>query len=171
MARWGLASRVVFRFCFLYFGLYCLATQIIGGIFAIPKVDIPDPATLGPSRQIIFWVAVHVFRISRPLIYKDSGSGDKTFDWILVFCLMVVVALATSVWSLLDRKRENYVTLFKWFRLFLRFALVSQMFGYGMAKIIPMQMSYPNLKSLLEPFGNFSPMGVLWVLYRRLPGL
>jgi hypothetical protein len=37
------------------------------------------------------------------------------------------------------------------------------MFGYGMAKLIPLQMPFPYLTRLLiEPFGNFSPMGVLW---------
>jgi hypothetical protein len=31
-----------------------------------------------------------------------------------------------------------------------------------MAKVIPMQMPFPYLTRLIEPFGNFSPMGVLW---------
>jgi hypothetical protein len=33
---------------------------------------------------------------------------------------------------------------------------------YGSIKAIPLQMSAPGLTRLLEPFGNFSPMGVLW---------
>jgi hypothetical protein len=43
----------------VYFGLFCLATQILGGLFPIPKVDIPDPATLWPMLHIIFWTAAH----------------------------------------------------------------------------------------------------------------
>ncbi len=31
-----------------------------------------------------------------------------------------------------------------------------------MAKVFPLQMPAPQLTRLLEPFGNFSPMGVLW---------
>lgn len=31
-----------------------------------------------------------------------------------------------------------------------------------MVKAIPLQMPAPNLTRLLEPFGHFSPMGVLW---------
>jgi len=31
-----------------------------------------------------------------------------------------------------------------------------------MVKAIPLQMSAPGLQRLLEPFGHFSPMGVLW---------
>jgi uncharacterized membrane protein YphA (DoxX/SURF4 family) len=160
--RWSLAARVAFRFCFLYFGLICLTTQIFGGLFPIPKVEIPDPASLWPLRPIVIWTAAHVFRLSHPLVYTGSGSGDKTFDWVLVFCLLVFAVFATAVWSALDRRRPNYVTLHKWFRLFLRFALGSEMILYGMDKLIPLQMPFPHLTKLIEPYGNFSPMGVLW---------
>jgi len=36
------------------------------------------------------------------------------------------------------------------------------MVTYALVKIFPMQMPYPPLARLLEPYGNFSPMGVLW---------
>jgi uncharacterized membrane protein YphA (DoxX/SURF4 family) len=160
--QWSFTTRVAFRFCFVYFGLFCLTTQILGSLLSIPNVDIPDAATLSPMRQIIFWVAAHVFRAKLPLVYTGSGSGDKTFDWVLAFCLLVIAAVATGVWSFLDRKRENYTTLHKWFRLFIRFALAGQLIGYGVDKAIPLQMPFPYLTRLIEPFHDFSPMGVLW---------
>jgi hypothetical protein len=160
--RWSPTSRVAFRFFFVYFGLFCVATQILGGLFPIPKVDIPDLGSFWPMRQITFWTAAHIFHSNLPLVYLGSGSGDKTFDWVLAFCLLIFAALATAIWSVLDRRRENYVTLYKWFLLFVRFALASQMLVYGMAKVIPLQMPFPNLTKLLEPFRDFSPMGVLW---------
>jgi uncharacterized membrane protein YphA (DoxX/SURF4 family) len=160
--HWSLAARVAFRFCFVYFGMFCVATQILGSLFPIPKVDIPDLSSLWPMRQITFWIAAHVFRAKLPLVYTGSGSGDKTFDWVLMFWLLVVAALATGIWSTLDRKRDNYVTLQKWFRVFIRIALAGQMITYGMDKIIPLQMPFPYLTRLLEPFRDFAPMGVLW---------
>jgi uncharacterized membrane protein YphA (DoxX/SURF4 family) len=162
MPHWSLTSRVAFRFCFVYFGLYCGDTQILGGLLPIPNVDIPDTGTLWPMRQMVFWAAAHIFHAELPLVYSDTGSGDRTFDWVLAFCLVIFAALATCIWSALDRKRENYVTLYKWFRLFIRFALASQLIVYGMYKVIPMQMPFPYLTRLLEPFRDFSPMGVLW---------
>ena len=36
------------------------------------------------------------------------------------------------------------------------------MIGYGMVKAFPLQMPAPTLQRLVEPFGHFSPMGVLW---------
>jgi len=160
---WSLSRRVAFRFCFVYFGLYCAATQILVSIFPVPKVDTPDLDTLWPMRQIIFWTAAHVFRIRHELVYKDSGSGDKVFDWVMVICVLVFAAVATVIWSILDRRRENYVTLYKWFRLFIRFALASQMIAYGMSKVIPVQMPFPYLSLLIRPFGTFLPMAVLWL--------
>jgi uncharacterized membrane protein YphA (DoxX/SURF4 family) len=160
--HWSPAKRSAFRFCFLYFGLYCFYTQISSALISIPNMELGDPSAHWPMRQIVFWTAAHLFHAKLPLVYTGSGSGDKTFDWVLTFFLLVFSIVATAVWSALDRRRANYATLHKWFRLFMRFALASQMIGYGIDKLVPLQMPYPYLTRLLEPFGNFSPMGVLW---------
>lgn len=36
------------------------------------------------------------------------------------------------------------------------------MLTYGFIKLVPLQMPAPSLGRLIEPFGNLSPMGVLW---------
>ncbi len=167
--RWSLTKRIAFRFCFVYFGLFCLLTEVLLGLVPLPSVDIPDPSTLWPFRQVVFWTATHVFHLSQPLVYQLSGSGDKTYDWVLQFCFLMVALLATVIWSLLDRKRENYATAYKWFRLFVRFCLAGQMLSYGWAKAVPLQMPYPRLFTLIEPYGNFSPMGVLWASIGAAP--
>jgi len=173
--RWNLALRIAFRFWLVYLGLCCLATQIttsllvpsgaVGGIF-------PDPATLWPLRPVIFWTATHIFHVNAPLSSfwaGNSGSGDTMFAWVMTFCLLMIATAATVVWSLLDRSRENYAELHKWFRLFVRFALAGQMIAYGFAKAIPIQMPYPSLTRLLQPFGTLSPMGVLWASMGAAP--
>lgn len=168
--RWNFATRVAFRFCFVYFGLYCLVTQVLTGLMPTPpSISIPSLDTLWPMRPIIFWTAAHIFRVTHALVYLGSGSGDKTFDWVEAFCLLVFATLAAGTWSALDRRRENYVTLYKWFRLFIRFAVAGQMLAYGFAKIIPLQMPFPFLSTLLEPFGHLSPMGVLWASIGAAP--
>jgi hypothetical protein len=161
--RWSVATRIAFRFCFVYFGLYCLLTQLITSLIYSPMaVSIPDPATLPPFREIIMWTATHILRIATPLSYSDTGSGDKLFDWVLLFCLLMVAIIATAVWSFVGRKRQNYVGLYKWFRLALLICLAGQMLTYGFVKAVPLQMPYPYLAELIEPFGNHSPMGILW---------
>lgn len=162
-AHWNLAARIAFRFCVLYFGLYCLSNQILTSLLAIPNVNIPDPSTFFPLRNIILFTAQHIFHLPlTPMFLMDTGSGDRPSDWVLVFCTLAFAAVGTAVWSFLDRKRTSYSALHKWFWLFFRYCLASQMFLYAFAKIVPLQMPFPPLFRLLEPFGNFSPMGVLW---------
>src|SRR6185437_16194972 len=129
--HWSLGFRIAFRFCVAYFTLFGLSNQILGGVFLIPKVNIPELSGLWPLRQITFWTAHHIFHTQRDLVYTGSGSGDKTFDWVLAFCLLIIAALVTCIWSVLDRRRENYVVFHKWFRLAMRFMLASEMFLYG----------------------------------------
>jgi uncharacterized membrane protein YphA (DoxX/SURF4 family) len=160
--RWSVGARVAFRFCFLYFGLYSLGTQIITTPFAWYTWDVPDPATLPPMRQLVFWIGAHVFHFELPLVYNESGSGDKAYDWTFLAILLVFSVLATAAWSWFDRHRPNYDTMLKWFRVFVRLMLAGQLLSYGFVKIFPDQMSYPGLDTLVEPFGHFSPIGVLW---------
>ncbi|HLJ91195.1 MAG TPA: DoxX family protein, partial [Candidatus Angelobacter sp.] len=162
--NWSLALRIAFRFWMVYLGLYCLSTEIISGLFSAAggSGGIPDPATLWPLRPVIFWTAAHIFHVNAPLSFDiNSGSCDGMFGWVMTFCLLMIATAATGVWSLLDRRRENYAELHKWFWLFLRFALAGRMIFYGMVKVFVVQMRYPSLTRLLQPFGTLSPFGVL----------
>jgi hypothetical protein len=159
--RWHLVTRIAFRFAVAYFTLYIISTQMISGLLVIPGVDVPPLASLPPLLPLTSWVATKVFGFPEPLVLV-SGSGDKPFDWTLVACLLVIAGGITTLWLLLDRRRPSYPGLQKWFRLFLRFGLGSTMLTYGMFKAFPLQMSYPSLIRLLEPYGHFSLMGVLW---------
>ncbi len=169
--RWNLAMRAGFRWCFLYFVLYCLTTQILNGLWPIPGVRIPNIGTGAPVRAVVFWTAAKVFGVeSSKVVYTGSGSGDKTYDWVQSFCVLVLAVAGTALWSVLDRRRANYAVLYKWFFLVVRFALGSQLLFYGMVKAVPLQMPYPSLTRLVEPYGNFSPMGVLWYSIGASPG-
>jgi hypothetical protein len=167
--RWNLALRIAFRFWMIYLGLYCLATQ---AIITFTGASLPDPATVWPLRPVISWIGAHILHVNATLtVFWGGGSGstDCMFGWVTVFCLLMIATVATGVWSLLDRSRENYAELHKWFRLFLRFALAGQLFVYGMAKVFPIQMAYPSLIRLLQPYGTLSPMGVLWASMGSAP--
>jgi hypothetical protein len=160
--RWPSGLRVGFRFCFVYFSLFALSNQIISVLFTLPNGAAPP--LLGsrwPLRQITIWVAAHVLR--RPVInITDFPGGDTWYDWVLVFSLQVLALMITAVWSALDRRRENYRAIHKWFRFFMRIALASEMLGYGLAKVIPTQMPFPSLTTLVGPFGNFPLPYVFW---------
>lgn len=159
--RWSAAARAGFRLAFVYFTVYVIITQMLGSLFAF--IPIPfEIGTLKPFRATVEWTARHVFHVTQPLVVTGSGSGDKTFDWVQAFGLLVLAIAATIVWSAIDRRSESYPRLYKWFRVFVRFSLATTMLTYGFAKAVPLQMPFPSLTRLMEPYGNFSPMGVLW---------
>src|SRR5579859_3456011 len=160
VTHWKLALRIIFRFCFAYFTLICLGQGVIQALIPVPGLKLPGLSALWPLRQITFWTAVHVFHWTGPL--GNNRDDDSTLGWIYAFCLLIIALLATIIWSVLDRRRKNYVTLHKWLRLFMRFALASVLFAYGFFKVVPLQMTYPSLVRLVEPFGHFSPMAVLF---------
>lgn len=162
-SQWNLAVRILFRFCFVYFGLYCLVSQIFQNLVSPgPLYSIPTLESLTPTRQVVIWFAAHVFRVAHPQLHLDSGSGDQTFFWVEMLCLLLFSGIVTLLWSFLDRRRQSYTKLYKWFRVFIRFALASQMVLYGIVKVFPSQMPFPYLYKLLQPLGHFSPMGILW---------
>ncbi len=162
---WRSVTRVAFRFCFVYFGLFCLLfAQITFAFTGAFATLLPDPAVLWQLMlldPVLSWVARTVFGVDAQL-RLDSGSGDQAVIWVLVFCLLVVAVLATTLWSLADRRVE-YIRLHAWFLVFLRLCLGGQMLFYGMAKLIPTQMPAPAPSALLQSYGEFSPASVLWL--------
>jgi len=167
--RWNLPKRVAFRLCFVYLGLFVVyfcpvwlqyllfikrhSRLVLGGVW--------------PMRQIVFWAGAHIFQMT---VTPDPGVGfDGSFFWIEAFCCLVIAVLATGIWSFVDRRRANYLTLQKWFRLVIRFVLAGLMFAYGVFKVIPAQMPYPNLFELVRPFGHFLQMQALWTYMGAAP--
>lgn len=161
MVSWKPQTRVAFRFCFIYFTLYTLAGQVFSGVFVYPGFA-PMFGRRWPLEDITNWGAEHIFGGTPPFPYIGI-SGDTFFHWVQNFWLLVFAAAGTAIWSLLDRRRPNYVTLHKWFRLYIRFALAAQMFYYGMAKVIPTQFPPPALFTIVQPVGNMSLTDLLWV--------
>lgn len=164
--RWNSVHLIAFRFCCVYVTGFCLLfAQILFALLGVVGDLVPPSAimwqltTLAP---VLEWVARTVFGVDATL-HTDSGSGDQTVIWVLVFCLLVFAALVTVVWSVLDRGRGDYRRLAAWFLLFVRICLAGQMLFYGFAKLIPSQMGEPSLTALLQPYGDFSPASVLWL--------
>jgi len=166
--HWSPAARIAFRFCFTYLGLYSLVTQIVGSLILIPGVSFRGLGWLWPFREITNWIGLHVFHITSPLVYAGN-SRDTDFYWIQMLWLLFLAVLVTVAWSSFDRSRSNYTSLHQWFRVFLRFGLASQMFEYGMTKIIPTQFPSPSLVTLVTRVGNVPLQGLLWTSVGAAP--
>jgi len=164
-AGWHPLARIAFRFCVIYFGMYGLLSITIP--FALLGVlgkwfrSHGGPWVVSLTDAVTGWGGRTFFGVDA-VLHEDSGAGDQTAAWVLVFCILVVAVLATTVWTAID-PRASYPRLQAWFTLFLRLCLGGQMVGFGVAKLIPTQMPGPTLAQLLQPYGSFSPMSVLWL--------
>ncbi|HWW61910.1 MAG TPA: hypothetical protein VN181_11125, partial [Thermoanaerobaculia bacterium] len=151
-----MAGRVAFRFVFCYFVLYD---------FPSPLDAVPD---IGPFAQLVTdaWarlvqpVAEAVFGVAADVL--PNGSGDTTFNYVQIFVIAMLSAVVTVAWSFLDRNRPDYNRLAGWLRVYLRFVVGVAMISYGAFKVIKAQFPAASLDRLLEPYGDASPMGLLW---------
>ncbi|MFE7742929.1 DoxX family protein [Nocardia sp. NPDC057455] len=162
---WRGATRVAFRFGCLYFGLFCLVyPSVVPEFLGLAREWLPDWVNSGVARALRPVVEETGTRVFGTSVAANTASisGDQAYFWVLVFVVLVVAVLGTLVWSVLDRNRPHYRAVQPWFLLFVRLCLAGQMIAYGMAKAIPTQMPPTPLSRLLEPYGNFSPMAVLW---------
>src|SRR5581483_12004453 len=158
LPQWSLARRVAFRFAFAYFLLYCAPFPLNW----IPYADRTGEWINALWHVVAVWAGAHVLHLSKPITIFENGSGDTTYNWVLVFCFLVIATAATVVWSILDRKRQSYDRLYRWSRLYLRLWLGGIMCSYGAAKVIQSQFPAPLLSTLIVPYGQHSPMGLLW---------
>jgi hypothetical protein len=75
---------VAFRFAFIYFGLFCLTTQIAGSLFLTPASSFRGLGILWPMRPLTIWIADRFFGVTEPLAY-GRNSGETLFFWFRRF--------------------------------------------------------------------------------------
>jgi uncharacterized membrane protein YphA (DoxX/SURF4 family) len=159
-SRWNPITRIIFRFVCAYWVLYSLpANGRVSFLGIVPGARFYHQLW----RAIVPWVAIHVFHLRGPVVVcRLTGSGDTTLDYVHNLCLLVLAAAIALLWSVLDRNRGDYRTLHLWLRLLVRYTLAITLLSYGFSKMFPLQFPFPALNRLIEPFGDFSPMGILW---------
>jgi hypothetical protein len=157
---WSPAKRLLFRFGFSYLLLYLLSAYL-GLLGYIPYGGMLVGGYMSFWRTVVPWVGKHLFKLD--ITVFPNGSGDTTYNYLEIFCFALFAVVAALIWTLLDRRRANYARLYEWLRVYIRFGLAMAMMEYGFAKIIPGgQFGPPTLDRLLQPFGDASPMGILW---------
>jgi hypothetical protein len=154
--RWHPFIRTAFRFAFVYLLLYNLPFPLN----AIPYVDKAALFYNSFWNWIVPRLGQSVFHTAVSTV--ESGSGDRTFDYLFVACLLLISLVIMVVWTVVDRKRLSYPTLSRWLNVYVRFSLGTAMIGYGAFKVISSQFAPPTLDRLMQSYGDSSPMGLLW---------
>ena len=108
-------------------------------------------------------VATRLFHVSaEAATYHRTGSGDTALQYMDVFLSFVAALCGTAIWSMLDRRRDQYVILHSWLRLLIRYFMALMLLSYGFSKVFLLQFPENSLIRLGQEYGTFSPMGVVW---------
>lgn len=154
-ANWSPAKKILFRFVCVYVVMYALSHP-----FGMPLGDLIEKYYGLLWDSPVLWVGTHVFGVE--ITVRPAGSGDTTFNYVQIFSMAVLSALLCLVWSLLDRKRRHYTTLFYGLVVFVRYYLAFVMLTYGFVKVFKAQFPFPALETLVQAYGHSSPMHLLW---------
>ncbi|WP_316830526.1 hypothetical protein [Pedobacter aquatilis] len=157
-SNWSTLKKISFRFFFLLLVLLIFLNN--NGAFLYVRQIFFYPTEL--LHWIIPWIAANILKHEYDTTIFTNGSGDTTYDYILLLFLFIVSVLGTVLWSFLDRKRANYNKLYYWLIVLVRFYLGFTLILYGSVKVIQLQFPQPFLNRLIQPFGDASPMGLAW---------
>ena len=171
--RWNLGHRLLFRFTFLYFGLYFFPFPLsVFGLLA----ELPPPLSwigaaagwLGEEygdklNGLALWTGRTLLGLTdEAMPIQPTGSGDTMISFVQAVTGLWLALVGTLIWSIADRHRPAYPRLERGLRVYLRYALATVLLSYGFAKVPPMQFPKPGPELLVQTYGESSPMGLLW---------
>ena len=93
---------------------------------------------------------------------SPTAAATRTYNYVQIVCFAALAAVAALVWTLLDRRRARLHAAVR-----VAPGLRPLLARHGddpvrRRKIIQSQFPTPSLDRLLQPFGDASPMGLLW---------
>lgn len=115
--------------------------------------------------------------------------GDSLASYLCCLCAFLFSLGLAAIWTLLPRldpplrfrSAKVPAGIARWLRerrprasdeavqIILRYYLAAQMFEYGLGKVINIQFPRLGLERLTQPFGEASPMGLLWAFMGHSP--
>ena len=155
---WNLPIKIAFRFFFILFILFIVINNNGAFPFWYYVMMIPTEAL----HVFIPWVGKNLLSLSEEITIFTNGSGDTTYDYVLVFTMVMISLVGTFIWSLVDHKSRNYNLLYYWLTVAVRFYVGLMLINYGLVKVVQLQFPPPDIYRLTQQFGDASPMGLAW---------
>ncbi|SDC83580.1 hypothetical protein [Pedobacter soli] len=157
-AQWGIFKKISFRFFFILLPLFIFLNN--NGVFTFLSGLLQLPNHF--LRDFVPWFSKNIIHYNYTPNTSPSGSGDTSYNWVLLLLIVLVSLAGCIIWSALDRQRKSYNTAYYWLVVLVRFYLAFTLVLYGLIKVIKLQFPDPTLDRLLQPFGEASPMGLAW---------
>jgi hypothetical protein len=158
-STWPIWKKIIFRFFFIYF---ILEIAPITWLDAIPGVS-SVTQYYGKLTDWLVTEANALFFHIRTQLVPENRSGDTSMGWARLWTYLCIAAVAALIWSVLDKKRPNYIHLNYWLCLFTRYYVILIALTYGIIKLFGQQMGFPDLHQMATPLGDLAPMRLSWL--------
>lgn len=156
---WPFATKLLFRFFFIYFIFY-----------AAPWTWLDDIPYYNYVNQAYYWLIDQLVNASNTYLFKTykelvqpNGSGDTSWAWTQMWMMLSISLLAAAIWTVADQKKQAYPRWNYFLCQVIRYNLAITAFTYGIIKIYALQMITPNQSQLATPLGEFLPMRFSWL--------
>ncbi len=176
---WPAWQRAAFRGAFVFWALVLLDGELPGdllwwlGGLGRWLLHLYFVAVEWPTTKLVAWLALHVFHLTgEAATQHPTGSGDTALAWTGMAATLIETAVIATIWMLLAKlrkRRSDYRVLAGWLFLGVRYMLAAVLLDYGFNKVFPLQFSAPGDYILHEPFGQASPMALLWTFMGASP--
>lgn len=152
--------RFGFRFLALYLVIYNLP-------FPLGAVTWTGWAEYGYDKfwqAVVRWVSVQVLQLPQAVTGSRyySGTSDALFQWVNNWCILVLAFAGGIIWACFDQRRRRDPLVRAVVRVYVRYVLGATMLLYGLNKLLHLQMDFPGLERLIQPYGEITPKGLLW---------
>lgn len=160
------------RLAIVYFLVYMLPfpLTLLDYVPALPVLDkIPGlgavmdwlPGLYGKMMDpLTTSVAKRVFGVEAAT--EPTGSGDRTFDYVLLAVTASLAVVIAAGWTLASKGRRISPRALDASRVVARYYLATNMLFYGWIKVFPLQFPALGPDRLIQPYGDSSPMGLAW---------
>lgn len=158
--NWTLAAKISFRFSCLL-----IVSFIVISGSPLPFTTLIIAPLAEGMRAFAPWFASNALHYNYDHTIQFTGSGDSSHSWISLLLFVIIAVIGAIIWSVMDRKRSNYNSCYYWLTVLIRYYLAFTLISYGVIKLMHAQMIPPGLNRLMQPLGDFSPMGLAWTYF------
>ena len=167
--RWKGWQKLAFRYFFLFLGFFLFNYEFVFIFLSVKNYE-KIPVIYSIFQKPLFWIDKHLYHTGYdPAIHQDV-PGDNHFGLVFYITAAILFLIITIIWSITDRKKSNYLRMNHWFGIYIRYMVAAIMLGYGIDKLIPIQMPFPDVTELSRPFGEQDLFSVIWNFVGASPG-
>lgn len=155
---WNHWQRILFRFICVYFLLYMIPFPLS----YIPGISLLARYWAEFQELWVTWISTSFLGFTEPLDSAPNGSGDRLYNYAVFFASLVVSVLGCLIWTAIDFRRKSYSKLLRYLSMYMRYYLAFTLTSYGFSKVFVLQFSEMSLMDLIKPYGDSSPMALVW---------